>query len=210
MLTFEEWPKIPRYKKELVITEKIDGTNGCVAIEHLNTPELLEQARESLGKPKGPVAIVNGPSDGDFARALWAGSRSRWLDTSKTGDNFGFAKWVEQNADALANLGPGRHFGEWYGVGIQRSYDLHERRFALFNATRWIEDEKPPACCEVVPVLARGFDVNPTEVLEHLRLTGSIAVPRFFAPEGIIIFHTASRQLYKQLIENDDRPKSLV
>ena len=95
MLTFEEWPKIPRYKKELVITEKIDGTNGCVAIEHLNTPELLEQARESLGKPKGPVAIVNGPSDGDFARALWAGSRSRWLDTSKTGDNFGFAKWVE-------------------------------------------------------------------------------------------------------------------
>ena len=209
MLTFEEWPKIPRYKKELVITEKIDGTNGCVAIEHLNTPELLDHARENLGKKNGPVAIVNGPSDGDFARALWAGSRSRWLDTSKTGDNFGFAKWVEQNAEQLANLGPGRHFGEWYGVGIQRGYDLHERRFALFNAGRWTAEELP-ACCQVVPVLARGEWVDPTTQINRLIAYGSLAVPGYMNPEGIIIYHTASRQLYKQLIENDDKPKSLV
>ncbi len=209
MLTFEEWPKIPRYKKELIITEKIDGTNGCVAIEHLSTPELLEHARDNLGKPKGPVAIVSGANDGDFAQALYAGSRNRWLDTSKTGDNFGFAKWVEQNAEALVDLGPGRHFGEWYGAGIQRGYDLHERRFVLFNAGRWTA-ETLPACCKVVPVLAQGHDVSPHQVLELLRDTGSVAVPRYPKPEGIIIFHTASRQLYKQLLENDDKPKSLV
>ena len=34
---FIAWPKIPRYENDtVVITEKIDGTNACIAIHNLN------------------------------------------------------------------------------------------------------------------------------------------------------------------------------
>lgn len=209
MLTFEEWPKIPRYKKELVITEKIDGTNACVAWDPLDTEEKLLAAIEGIGKPGGPIDVIHGAADGEMAHALYAGSRSRWLQSQKILDNFGFAAWVEANWPELRALGPGRHFGEWYGQGIQRGYGLTERRFALFNVNRWTAEDVP-ACCEVVPILARGEWVDPTTQINRLIAYGSLAVPGFMNPEGIIIYHTASRQLYKQLIENDDKPKSLV
>jgi hypothetical protein len=32
-MEFEAFPKIPRLKRDMVITEKIDGTNACVLIE---------------------------------------------------------------------------------------------------------------------------------------------------------------------------------
>ena len=50
-----------------------------------------------------------------------AGSRNRWLTVES--DNFGFAAWVKAHEDELrTGLGPGRHFGEWWGAGIQRPY----------------------------------------------------------------------------------------
>lgn len=49
---------------------------------------------------------------------LYAGSRNRWITPED--DNYGFAKWVRANAEELKLLGPGRHFGEWWGNGIQR------------------------------------------------------------------------------------------
>jgi hypothetical protein len=60
----------------------------------------------------------------------------------------------EEHRDDLLTLGPGRHFGEWWGAGIQRRYGLTEKRFSLFNVTRW--GEARPACCHVVPTLYRG------------------------------------------------------
>lgn len=209
MLTFEEWPKIPRYKKELVITEKIDGTNACVAWDPLDSEEKLLAAIEGIGKVGGPIDVIHGDSAGEMAHALYAGSRSRWLQPGKTSDNFGFAAWVQANWPVLRALGPGRHYGEWYGQGIQRGYGLTERRFALFNAGRWTAEDVP-ACCEVVPVLNKGVSIHPDEAIALLRRNGSFAVEGYYNPEGIIIYHTASRQLYKQLIENDDKPKSLV
>lgn len=81
-----------------------------------------------------------------------AGSRTRWITPDN--DNFGFASWVKQHEEELRELGPGQHFGEWWGVGIQRGYGLSERRFSLFNATRW--KDECPSCCHVVPVLYEG------------------------------------------------------
>lgn len=31
-MLFEEFPKIGRLSRDMVITEKIDGTNGCIGI----------------------------------------------------------------------------------------------------------------------------------------------------------------------------------
>jgi hypothetical protein len=134
-----------------------------------------------------------------------AGSRSRWITPES--DNFGFARWVAEHADELRELGPGQHFGEWWGLGIQRGYGLHERRFSLFNSGRWSTER--PACCHVVPVLYAGDFASTTvdAILGALVETGSRAAPGFMKPEGVIVFMTASHHLYKVLAENDNEPK---
>ena len=98
-------------------------------------------------KIDGTNAAVGITEDGD----VYAQSRSRII-TPKD-DNFGFAAWVEAHTDELLNLGPGVHFGEWWGMGIQRKYGLTERRFSLFNVARWANGWERPACCPVVPIL---------------------------------------------------------
>jgi hypothetical protein len=174
---FIEFPKMARFSREIIVTEKIDGTNAQVWIS----------------------------DDGTDIRA---GSRNRWLTYSE--DNFGFAKWVMDHRDELLTLGPGRHFGEWWGSGIQRRYGLTEKRFSLFNVSRWGEER--PACCHVVPMLYRGpFDQECIEAcLLKLEHTGSHAAPGFMKPEGIVIFHTAGNVGFKRTIEKDDQPKSVA
>lgn len=105
-------------------------------------------------------------------------------------------------------LGPGRHYGEWWGRGVQRGYGLTERRFSLFNVGKW-NDENKPACCHVVPVLQR-HTFN-TEMIDAVMYTlerhGSYASPGFMRPEGIIIFHSASGTLFKKTFEKDSTGK---
>lgn len=68
------------------------------------------------------------------------GVQSRKRLITPEDDNFGFARWAYSNAEGLARvLGDGTHYGEWFGKGIQRGYGLDEKRFALFNAVRWLE-----------------------------------------------------------------------
>jgi hypothetical protein len=139
-----------------------------------------------------------------------AGSRNRWITPAS--DNYGFARWVEGNKTELLKLGPGAHFGEWWGLGIQRGYGLSERRFSLFNVSKWAANEARPACCHVVPKLWEGtFDSDCIAgVLAVLRSSGSKAAPGWMTPEGIVIFHTAAGHLYKRTLENDESPKSIA
>jgi hypothetical protein len=110
-------------------------------------------------------------------------------------------------------LGEGAHFGEWWGQGIQRGYAQTEKRFSLFNAWRW-NDQNPnrPACCGVVPNLYSGpFNTNVTEeIMTGLRVGGSAAAPGFMKPEGIIIYLSAARTYFKQTIEKDEEPKGMA
>jgi len=179
---FRPFPKIARLSRDIVITEKIDGTNGVIFI-----PDAVEAA--------------------EFAYSLiYAGSRNRWIEPGK-GDNFGFAAWVDLNsASLIEGLGPGYHFGEWWGAGIQRRYGLTEKRFSLFNPFRY---ETLPACCGVVPVLYEGpMHVGTVhDVLWNLDATGSQAAPGFMDPEGVVIYHTASKTLFKKTITGDEKPK---
>ena len=183
-MEFRPMPKTPRLSREIVITEKIDGTNASVYIEE---------------HPDGSHTVL-------------AGSRTRWITPED--DNFGFAAWVHANAHDLVLLGPGHHFGEWWGRGIQRGYGLAERRFSLFNAGRWRVPEPDdsrlcPACCDVVPVLYRGpFDGEQiSTALSRLLDIGSHAAPGFMDPEGIMIYHTAANQLFKKTLKGDEEGK---
>jgi hypothetical protein len=141
---------------------------------------------------------------------VFAGSRTRWI--TPEADNHGFAAWVRDHADQLRGLGVGLHFGEWWGQGIQRRYGLDHKRFSLFNSGRWNSHHPPPDCCHVVPVV-RGCAFNDGEIqaaLETLRTGGSLAAPGFMRPEGIVVFHPASKHLFKVTLDNDDEPKAVV
>ena len=191
MTEFVEFKKIPRLSREMIITEKIDGTNACVFIGE----------------------------DGEFL----VGSRTRWITPDN--DNHGFARWSYANKDELLKLGPGRHFGEWWGSGIQRGYGLakDDKRFSLFNVGRWVlfgeepvivptQDPKVtrtktplPARVGLVPVLYTGpfSTVIIEEVLRGLADGGSVAAPGFNRPEGIVVFHDAGGYLFKKTLDGD-------
>lgn len=197
MTEFIPFPKMARLSRECMITEKIDGTNAQIVIYD---PALNTDAEEGFTSAR------------DAGGKVWnikAASRNRFI--SPYADNYGFARWVWENAEELVKLGEGRHFGEWYGSGIQRGYSLKEKRFALFNAARWNE-EPVPACCEVVPILYRGiFTTNAVEdACATLRAQGSFAARGFMNPEGVIVFHEAARVGFKKTLENDESPKTLV
>lgn len=184
MSEFKSFDKIPRLSRECIVTEKIDGTNGQLYITE------------------------------DFQ--FYVGSRNNWIlspDCPYATDPFGFAQWAKDNKDELiAKLGPGRHFGEWWGMGIQRKYGLQEKRFSLFNTSRWTDDAARPACCHVVPTLYRGlFDtIIIQNCVNMLARDGSRAAPGFMKPEGVVIFHVAANSLFKKTIERDEEPKGKV
>ena len=172
-------------------------------IAFVEFPKMPRLSREVIVTEKidGPNAQVHIPEDGQII----AGSRNRWITPES--DNFGFAAWVRDNAEELAKLGPGSHFGEWWGAGIQRRYGLAEKRFSLFNVDRWGEER--PSCCGVVPVPYRGvFCTSAADrCLADLKASGSRAAPGFMNPEGIVVYHVAGRVWFKKTIHRDEVPK---
>lgn len=147
----------------------------------------------------------------DDTGRLWCQSRNRIITPGE--DNFGFAAWAASNAGALVDtLGPGLHYGEWWGRGIQRGYGLDEKRFSLFNVKRWgdFAQGSPVDGLSVVPTIFEGvFDTNTVRrALYELEDGGSFAAPGFMRPEGVIVFHIAAGQVFKVLLENDAVAKS--
>lgn len=109
----------------------------------------LEQPITITEKIDGTNALVFVSEDG----VVRAGSKNRWLTLED--DNAGFAKFVASNSDELLKLGPGYHYGEWWGKKIARGYNMDTKVFSLFNVSRWTP-ENCPSCCDVVPVLYEG------------------------------------------------------
>jgi hypothetical protein len=184
MTEFIGFPKISRLSRDVIITEKIDGTNAQIYI---------------------------GPVEEDNTNCIWqdgtiklcVGSRTRWITPEN--DNHGFAKWCYEHVEELLELGHGRHFGEWWGQGIQRGYGLKEKRFSLFNVQRWYDDSVRPLCCHVVPAIWRGM-FNLDEIdrqMQLLNINGSVAASGFMKPEGIVIYHIAGNVAFKKTLNGD-------
>jgi hypothetical protein len=194
-MEFEAFPKLPRLNRGMVISEKIDGTNACVAV--------VDATSDRDAPSVVPIAKV-GP--------LWLYAQSRKRLITPEQDNFGFARWVRDHAEDLAALGEGHHFGEWWGLGIQRGYGQDRKRFSLFNTSRWAENPDKPECCDVVPVLAaHNFSQERIDdELENLRQRGSLAAPGFMNPEGVVVYLSAARQMFKVTLKDDEIPKSVA
>jgi hypothetical protein len=176
--------------------------------EFVEFPKIYRVSRpcvitEKIDGTNGQIYIGE---DGEFM----VGSRTRWLN-AQSGDNHGFYLWALEHKEELLKLGVGRHYGEWWGQGIQRSYGLKEKRFSLFNTSRWSDSTVRPACCHVVPVLYEGiFNTDKVEeCIERLRAYGSIAAPGFMRPEGVVCFHIQGNFGLKKTLEKDDEHKNM-
>lgn len=134
-------------------------------------------------------------------------SRTKWITPEN--DNAGFSRWAHEHKDELMQLGPGHHFGEWWGQSIQRKYGQTRKRFSLFNTFLWSDPLTRPACCDVVPVLYEGMfeESEIYRTLRNLIYDGSTAAPGFMQPEGIVIYHQAAKQYFKKTIVGDEKPK---
>ena len=176
-------------------------------------------------KIDGTNGVIYIGEDGEFL----VGSRSRWIGEHT--DNHNFWHWTRDNKAELLKLGPGFHYCEWWGSGIQRGYGLPkgEKRFSLFNITLWcLSNEEPkiisvdpktkeeryqkrlPECCYLVPILWVGI-FNTTFIEEQLKLLekmGSSASPGFMNPEGIVVYHQRGI-IFKKTIRGDEQPKSV-
>jgi len=204
----------------------------------MTTPNQNESMQEFIGFPKiarltrkcvitekidGTNGVILITDDGQ----MLIGSRNRWITPEN--DNHGFARWATEHRDELMKLGVGRHFGEWWGAGIQRGYGLPkgEKRWSLFNTIRWcLHGEEPkrietadpqiekyqdvlPECCGLVPVLWSGiFSTEACDnTLNDLKKSGSIASPGFNNPEGVVCFHVAANMCFKKTIHKDEEQK---
>ncbi|MET9480955.1 RNA ligase family protein [Streptomyces sp. NPDC006638] len=189
MAEFTPWPRTVRLFRAITITEKLDGTNAALHIS-----------------PDGQVV---------------AQSRNRLI--TPNADHHGFAGWAREHAEELAYiLGPGLHFGEWWGRGIQRGYGMEDRCFSVFNTDRWRKNDGPDTSkklraeqssilhqIDAVPVLYQGvFDqaVIQGELMD-LHWGGSVAAPGFMNPEGICVYHSQSRTVFKVTLDNNDAGK---
>ena len=162
---FIKYGKTERYKGiRIVITEKIDGTNGQIHIDENDV--------------------------------ITVGSRNRII--TPEADNYGFARWVRENEEEILKLGKGRHYGEWWGEGIQKNrYGVVGKHFSIFNTNR--PTDTLPDIVKQVPILYGGGDIGMIPIcVDGLMEYGSELGGN--DPEGIIIFFPQFGKRMKYII----------
>jgi hypothetical protein len=208
VIEFEPWPKTPRLYRNVTITEKIDGTNAAVIVKEFPYGTHVDGVPANAKLVLGPGKMDN---DGLPAFEYLVAAQSRRRIITPGNDNHGFAGWVWENAEYLARtLEEGHHYGEWWGVGIQRGYNMSKRVFSLFNLRRWGHIEFDNDQLRTVPIVFSGpfSDVAVENALARLEYDGSLAAPGYDRPEGVCVFHEDSNQVFKVALTNDHLSKS--
>lgn len=186
-LEFKAFAKMPRLSDEyMYISEKIDGTNAQVFIYD-------DFVNVALGVVEASAQMM-------------IGSRSRYITPGKETDNYGFAAWCEEHREELLKLPPGRHYGEWWGNGIQRGYGVTTKYLSLFNQSLH-EIKAIIPCIDFVPVLYEGpFDLHKIEeVMAKLKHDGSTAAPGFMEPEGVVVYLKKANLMFKKTFDDNHK-----
>lgn len=182
---FQPWPKIPRLNREIVVTEKVDGTNAAIQIPE-DDSGVFAQSRKRI--------ITPGNDNYGFAR--WVAENEVTLkDTLGYGIHFGewYGEGIQKNPLGIT----GKRF-MLFNVTRWSEVRQDPEKYAAFRALG----------IDVAEVLYEGlFDTNEIErAVEFLRINGSSFVPGG-KPEGVVVFHAAANQLFKVLLENDEGHK---
>jgi len=193
-MEFKSFPEIKKLSSvKFSITQKIHGSNAQIMIVPLD-PEIaiFRKSNKDVG-----IVELNGQYF-DFR----CGSRTRWIVPGD--DNYGFAAFAYANKEAFVEkLGPGQHFGEWAGLGINSGEGLKEKFFILFDYWRYDPAILPPQTV-LVPVLYKGkFDLGQVKIaMDDLKTNGSKLALGFMHPEGVVVQIIGSR--YKEVFTAEE------
>ena len=183
MPEFKEWPKIARLNRDVVITEKIDGTNACVIVDE--DGGVYAQSRSRIITPEAD----------NHGFAKWVKAHEDDLK-AVLGVGYHFGEW----------WGNGIQRGYGLAQGDKRFSLFNVERWKLQEGFGSIKG------LGIVPVLWRGnFNTNVIEEqLNWLRGLGSLASGGYMKPEGIVIYHTQGNTSFKVTVEHDEVPKGQV
>lgn len=175
---FKAFGKIPRLFRDVVITEKIDGTNACIVI---TDDEVLAQSRNRF------ITI----DDDNYGFARWVFNYQASL-REVLGVGYHYGEWWGAGIQRRYGLtGDDKRFS-LFNVGRWMDEDL----------------SKVPQLGLVPFFYSGIFSHEVIqEALKELKESGSFAAPGFMNPEGIVVWHEAARQLFKVTLENDEKPK---
>jgi len=178
MKEFVGFPKIARLSRDIVITEKIDGTNGSIYIG--------EDGEFLVGSRTRWIT----PDNDNHGFARWAYEHKEDLIT-KLGIGQHFGEW----------WGSGIQRGYGLTKGEKRFSLFNTHRW--YN-----DRIRPACCGCVPILYQGDFDTNQIKMeLIGLEINGSFVAPGFMNPEGIIIYHTAANMMFKKTILKDEKGK---
>ena len=197
-IEFVKVPSIPRYSREVIVTEKIDGTNASIYIG--------EDGEFLVGSRKRWIT----PDNDNYGFARWAYANVTLLRQLGTGHHFG--EWWGSGINRNYGLVKGEKRFSLFNTLRWCLYGNEPRiKSGIYAKEVKYQDILPPGI-GLVPELWRGNfdDMCATTILENLQNCGSLASPGFTNPEGIVIFHVAGRLAFKKTLDNDGIPKSLL
>lgn len=197
-LEFQMFPKMARFSREIVITEKIDGTNAQVLI--------TEDGKIFVGSRTRWIT----PENDNFGFAKWI--REHQEEVLKLGVGRHFGEWWGSSIQREYNLPKGEKRFSLFNVTRWCLHDEEPKIISSDNSPEVKYQDRLPELFHLVPELYRGeFDTDMVNnTLEMLVRNGSQASLGFMNPEGIVVFHTAGQIGFKKTIKNDELPKSLV
>lgn len=196
MIDFVEFPKMPRLRRECIISEKIDGTNACIRI--------TEEGEFYTGSRSRWIT----PEDDNYGFARWANANREALMALGKGTHFG--EWWGSGCQRGYGLANGEKRFSLFNVARWCESDQEPQQIPTANSRIEKYQERLPACCYLVPVLFRGlFDTaRVDESLAFLRDNGSKASPGFANPEGVVCYHVAGNLGFKVTLEKDSERKN--
>lgn len=186
---FTPFPKIPRLHGDIVVTEKLDGTNAAVVVTE--SGQVFAQSRTRFITPEAD----------NYGFASWVAENSDGLrDGLGAGVHFG--EWWGSGIQRGYGLEKGdKRFslfntGKWTCVfnDLQPLGDTHPE--LRDETTRCHECPE----CHVVPIVLRwgAFNVDLVQrAYDTLKTYGSMAAPGFENPEGVVVFHARGGHVYK-------------
>lgn len=181
---FQGFKKIPRLSREIIITEKIDGTCGLIYIDESNNLFIGSKNRWL--------------DDHNDNYGFWHWAMERKEELLKLGKGYHYGEFW------------GKGIQRGYGL-VEKRFSLFNagRWVKDKNITLKEKQEYCPECCYVVPILYEGmFNTSIiSSILDELKIKGSMVSPNFMNPEGIIIYHKRGNLYFKKTIENDEKGK---
>ena len=176
-IEFVPFPKIPRFSRDICITEKLDGTNGVVWVD--GEGDVWAGSRNRWISPE----------DDNYGFAAWVEAHKD--EFSALGPNIFRGEWW------------GAGIQRRYGLTEKRFSLFDVKRWGVGSD----ENPPVCCSIVPVLYVGPLDQEKIEEQILLLQGQGSVAAPGFMDPEGICIYHSASGQIFKKTCKDDDKAK---